>query len=335
MLNMNRISNWFRTQVIGNKTSGEKSTHIKQKNLIPEKHLPNRHYFQPYSYLAVILVAVTLFACSLDEDSLTGSNPSSDLELVINEVSAKGEDWIEIFNPTTEAIQITGFLVYDGGHADAPYIFPSAQVPAMGFLVLHFNTNDPVPYNTAFGLSADGESVTLAESNYAEISSVMFPALGDGQTYARIPDGSGAWQVVENPTPGAPNGGAPAQHLFLNEVVSTGDPDWIEIYNSTGDDIDISGYFLYDGGSSDNKSVFPAGTIVPAGGFLAWDCDDVQTNFKLSSGGEDIFLENHDEELLDSIVFPAMNEGESYARIPDGGVWSVSSNPTKGSSNQE
>ncbi len=289
----------------------------------------------PHHVIMLMVPILFLFACSLDEDPIGGGGGTSDVNLLINEVSAKGEDWIEIYNPESQLIDITGFQCYDGGHQADPYIFPNAQIPAMGYLVLHFNAVGQL-YNASFGLSADGESITLADTNGDLVDHVDSPALGDGEFYARVPNGGNTWQIVNTATPGMPNiGGVPSQTLFLNEIVSTGDPDWVELYNATPSDIDISGYFIYDGGSSDNKSVFPAGTVVPANGFLTWDCDDVQTNFKLSSGGEDVYLENDLEEAIDSVTFPAMNDGESYARIPDGGDWAITTTPTPGSTNGE
>ena len=32
----------------------------------------------------------------------------------------------------------------------------------------------------------------------------------------------------------------------LNEIMSTGDPDWIEVYNAGNTDLDLSGYALKD-----------------------------------------------------------------------------------------
>ncbi len=304
---------------------------------IPGKQPSNRgnkplseRLVRPHHVIMLMIPIMFLFACSLDEDPIGGS--SSGVNLWINEVSASGNDWIEIYNPQSAIVDITSFLVYDAGHMDDPYIFPNAQIPANGYLVLHFNAEGQT-YNAPFGLSSGGESVYLADTGGGQIDHIDTPALNDGESYARIPDGGNTWQVVNTPTPGMPNNGP--QALYLNEIDANGDPDWLEIYNASPDNIDISGYYLYDEGSSDSKSTFPNGTVVPANGFLTWDCDDVQTYFKLSSGGEQVFLENANEEPIDSVNFPALNDGESYARIPDGGAWSISQNPTPGQSNTE
>ena len=46
--------------------------------------------------------------------------------------------------------------------------------------------------------------------------------------------------------------------VVMNEIYSRGttdDPDWIEIYNTTSADIDLSGYKIYDsGGQTGSKT---------------------------------------------------------------------------------
>lgn len=122
--------------------------------------------------------------------------------------------------------------------------------------------------------------------------------------------------------------------LKFNEIYSTGAPDWLEIYNPGSQDVDISGFLLYDAGSTSNKTILPQGTIVKADSFLVWLCDDIQANFKLSSGGEAVTLEDADGKLIDFVEFPALTEGTSYGRNPDGAdSWQIFGVPTPGTSN--
>jgi len=121
----------------------------------------------------------------------------------------------------------------------------------------------------------------------------------------------------------------------LNEIMSTGDPDWLELYNTTDEDIDITGYVL---GDSNAVWTIPSMTI-PANGHVTFDCDGLDTNgstnFKISSGGENIKLFNASEELIDEIETPDMSaqEGLTYGREVDGeDTWSIMS-PTKGATN--
>jgi len=130
--------------------------------------------------------------------------------------------------------------------------------------------------------------------------------------------------------------------ILMNEIFSRGtdeDPDWIEVYNLSAAPIDISGYKIYDGGGqsgSKPKKEFPAGTVIPANGFVVIVTDDADpSGFGLSSGGEEVWLEDASGVVIDDVVFPAMAEVTySYGRQPDGTAnFFIFTEITKGSSN--
>lgn len=127
----------------------------------------------------------------------------------------------------------------------------------------------------------------------------------------------------------------------LNEIYSrgtAGNEDWIEIYNPDTSPKDISGYKIYDSGGqsgSKPKKEIPAGTTIPAGGFFVIVVDDtLDSGFGLSSGGEHVWLEKADGNLIDDMTFPALGVDTSYARNPNGSdTWVELSPPTKGTTN--
>jgi len=130
--------------------------------------------------------------------------------------------------------------------------------------------------------------------------------------------------------------------ILMNEIFSRGtdeDPDWIEVYNLSAAPIDISGYKIYDGGGqsgSKPKKEFPAGTVIPANGFVVIVTDDADpSGFGLSSGGEEVWLEDASGVVIDDVVFPAMAEVTySYGRQPNGTAnFFIFTEITKGTSN--
>lgn len=126
--------------------------------------------------------------------------------------------------------------------------------------------------------------------------------------------------------------------LYINEIYASGGEDWIELYNSTDASVDLGGYKIYDDPSG--KYSLPSGTSIPSKGFLIIICDDsgtgLSTNFKLSSSGETVYLENKAGNVIDEVIFPPMEDGQSYGRYPDGtSTWKISGNTTRGSSNGE
>lgn len=126
-----------------------------------------------------------------------------------------------------------------------------------------------------------------------------------------------------------------AEGIFINEVYASGN-DWIEIYNSADETKDLGGYLIYD--DPEKKYALPLNTVIAAKGFIVLNCDDtgvgLNTNFKLSSSGEEVFLENASSDLIDKVIYPALSDGQSFARFPDGSdLLAITGNNSKGSSN--
>lgn len=124
--------------------------------------------------------------------------------------------------------------------------------------------------------------------------------------------------------------------IAFNEIHSTGNPDWIELYNYGNADVNLEGWKVFD--SPLNMYTLPSGNIVKPGNFLILHCDDqgvgLNLPFKLSSLGENLTIQRPDGKVIDQVVFPAMDNGETYARFPDGqGVWQITGFATKNESN--
>ncbi|UXP31594.1 lamin tail domain-containing protein [Reichenbachiella agarivorans] len=122
--------------------------------------------------------------------------------------------------------------------------------------------------------------------------------------------------------------------IFINEIFASGE-DWIELYNALGTSKDIGGYIIADEG---NEYSLPSGTSISANGFIVLLCNDLgtglNTNFKLSSDGETVSLKNTEGTLIDEVEFPNLDNGQSYARFPDGSdFWEITGITTQGESN--
>lgn len=258
--------------------------------------------------------------------------------IVMNEIYSNGTasapDWIEIYNNSVTPVDVSGYKIYDSGAESGSK--PKKELPAgsviaaNSFLVIV--TDDTSA--SGFGLSSKGEKVWLEDNMSALVDTVYFPALKAAQSYARVPDG-GTWQIVDLNTPGTSN-----TFIKMNEIYSRGtssDPDWIEIYNASEDSMDISGYKIYDSGGqsgSKPKKVVPAGTVLPGHGFYVIVTDDgAASGFGLTTNGETVWLEDTTGLVIDNVSFPALADGQSYGRLPDGGVWQVMRAITRGISN--
>lgn len=139
--------------------------------------------------------------------------------------------------------------------------------------------------------------------------------------------------------------------VFINEFMANNDaaiagpegdyPDWIELYNSGSESVDLSGMYLTDDLANPSAWQFPSGTIIVPNGFLVIWADNtansgsIYADFGLNATGEEIGLFANDEEtLIDSVTFGPQDDDTSFGRIPDGGSsWSFLI-PTPGSPNE-
>ena len=100
--------------------------------------------------------------------------------------------------------------------------------------------------------------------------------------------------------------------------------DWIELFNPTTEDADLSGYFITDNPANLTKFKLPIGTILKSGEYMIiWADEDqeqgpLHVNFKLAAGGETILLLNTQQVIVDHVVFGQQTENKSSARKPNG-----------------
>ncbi|GEM_PF-1370520 len=124
--------------------------------------------------------------------------------------------------------------------------------------------------------------------------------------------------------------------IVLNEVMSKDpvtDLDWIELYNKSEAEADISGYLLNDAADPSGGYALPAGTKIAAKGYLV--VHEADFIFGISSGGEDLSFGKPDGTVLDLTTVPASQaDGTTYSRLPDGGeVWANGTIATPGAAN--
>ena len=124
-------------------------------------------------------------------------------------------------------------------------------------------------------------------------------------------------------------------------------PDWIEIRNLSGGELNISGMHLTDNQGDPNQWQFPNGTTIPAGGYLVVlasgkDIVDprldekgyLHTNFSLSSGGEYVALTDAEGGVIDEYrSVPTQAADISYGRANDAPRYFSEATPGETNSN--
>jgi hypothetical protein len=131
---------------------------------------------------------------------------------------------------------------------------------------------------------------------------------------------------------------ATAGQVVLNELVSFNfigctdasgaHEDWIELFNTTGNPLNLEGLYITDDPTNHLKCALPS-YVIPAYGFaVIWADEDqgsaseLHANFKLASGGEYVLLCNASGTVLDSVAYGILATDNSYGRCPNGyGPW--------------
>jgi len=175
-------------------------------------------------------------------------------DIVINEVSATGEeDWIEIFNTTGEALNLTGaMLTADTLETGGTFVFPDTVIASKGYLVVYAG-DDTTGLHAGVTPGFEGFSLTLSNSSGHVIDTVSGGLQVAGKTIGRYPNGWGSLTYMQ-PTPCAHNAfgttpekgfllyPVPASEKVCLELRSAGMPLFYRVFDALGRQV-MSGAF--------------------------------------------------------------------------------------------
>ncbi|MCQ2975112.1 MAG: CotH kinase family protein [Bacteroidales bacterium] len=135
-------------------------------------------------------------------------------QLVINEVcldndtieiDGKTPDWIEIYNISSEIVNLKGWYISDKPKKTQKFCFNEDFFinPQETFLII-CNEKDKGK-NTNFKLSSDGETIVLSNPEGELIDKKEIPSLYEDRSYGRISNGNEKWAEFDEATPGKDN----------------------------------------------------------------------------------------------------------------------------------
>jgi hypothetical protein len=117
-----------------------------------------------------------------------------------------------------------------------------------------------------------------------------------------------------------------ANSIYVNEFFKRN--DWVELYNTTDQDIDVEGMYLSDNPDKPQKYQISKAdgisTLIPAHGYLVIWCDklaplsQLHAPFKLDAEGDELLLTAADGSWTDRFTYIAMKGDETIGRYPDG-----------------
>lgn len=137
---------------------------------------------------------------------------------VVNEVMASNVDefispaynfdgWVELYNTTDRAVELGGIYVSDDAANLRKWHTPvnMGVLPANGYAVIWFDSNDLRQQNAPFKLDVDGGTLYFSNASGTLVAQQDYPASLERVSYARTTDGGSTWATTAQPTPGASN----------------------------------------------------------------------------------------------------------------------------------
>ena len=261
-------------------------------------------------------------------------------------------DWLELYNAGDQNIALRSYALSDDETKPLKWIFPEdAVIPAKGYYIVFCSGKNKVEESTRyphtnFGINNEEETLVLSTITGELIDRVTVTGVGRDMSYGRDPE-TLSWRVYTLPTPGAPNNQTGANRadqylralnptgVYVSEIMSSANlikafpdldsGDYIEIYNSSTQTWDLSGWGLSDNVNWPRKWTFPQGTSISPGEYKVILCSKfmgantnisrLQANFGLKrAGGEMVTLSDATGRVLDRLYLPEIPTDVSYGR---------------------
>ncbi len=110
------------------------------------------------------------------------------------------DEFIELYNPNDQAVELTGYVLKAGHDLTAKYVINNLSIPAAGYVAIK-------SADSKLALSNSGSSVALYAPNGVQLGqTITYPKAASGNAWARL---NGDWDWTSEPTPANDNVIAP------------------------------------------------------------------------------------------------------------------------------
>jgi CotH kinase protein/Lamin Tail Domain len=148
---------------------------------------------------------------------------------VLDPADGKADDWLELFNPSAEAVSLAGWRLSDSTPTPTTFIFPAGfNLPAGGYL-LGWCDEEPVQSSAPNSLhlpsklSANGETLTLTAPDGTVVDTVTFGPQVSDISQGRLDGSTTAMAFLTSPSAGAANASAIAEPGLIATITAPGE----------------------------------------------------------------------------------------------------------------
>jgi hypothetical protein len=166
-----------------------------------------------YFLKALLIISLLLSAiCDSNGQSIVINEMMSLNNSLIFDEDGDDSDWIEIYNTTTDVINLCGYFLSDTDDNIQRWAFPDTIIQPKQFMLIYASGKNRAiagkGLHTDFSIKASGESLIL--SHLGDIVHRVAPiGLESNTSYGLKTDGQGPFVIFYNPTPGVSNNQAP------------------------------------------------------------------------------------------------------------------------------
>ena len=238
--------------------------------------------------------------------------------------------------PTGTVLAANGYLVVAPAPADITTVYGTTNVIG-GFTSTAFDGSSTITFKDELGAwitsvsysddppwptvaDGTGHTLVLARPSYGEDTA-------DGWSASALPGGSPG-----GPEPAVSNAYAA---VVFNELLPYSDATqrgFVELHNLSTATVSLAGCVIKHGKPASSGYTIPDGTVLPAGGFLAFDAATL--GFLINGTGDTLWLFAPDSAVIDVVRFNNREAGVAYGRYPDGdSAWNRLETPTAGQPN--
>ena len=286
----------------------------------------------------------------IHETELETNGDSKVNKLVINEymssnsgtlVDSEGKayDWIELYNGTDKDINLKNYGLSDNKN-QVKWVFPEVIIEKKSYLIIYLSGTNQSGLYAPFKLKSSGdETIALKKPSGKVVDIIKTVALTKGQSAARNLNGD--FIVSSSPTPGYANTKEGLMELTkskevenngirISELLAKNDgnfsingkyPGYIEIINTTNDEISLDGYYISNDINRlykyriDNVTLKSNEVYTIFTGINNEDENNNYLSFNLDGKFGTIYLSNKEGKIIDKLEYDYLANGVAEVLI--------------------